>query len=81
MKITRKRIIFTYDPMDMPLSLQIGFCFVRAAVTSVILPRTSDFEPLCETTAPGYLKLVTVPSLFPLTLISFWVSLALDRLQ
>ena len=53
-------------------SLQIGFCFVRAAVACGILERTSGLEPLCETTASRFLKLGTVPSFCPFTLISFY---------
>ena len=45
----------------MVLSLQMGFSFVRAAVACAILERISVLEPLSETTAPRYLKLVTVP--------------------
>ena len=59
----------TFDPRDMLLSLQMGFSFVRAAVACVILERTSGLEPSSETTAPRYLKLVTVPSLCPFTFI------------
>ena len=58
MEMTRERISFTFDPRDM-LSFQIGFSFVRAAEACAILERTSGFEPLSETTAPRYLKLVT----------------------
>ena len=39
----------------------MGFRFVRAAVTCAILQRTSGLEQSSETTAPRYLKLVTVP--------------------
>ena len=62
MEMTRERISFTFDPRDMLLSLQMGFSFVRAAVACAILERTSGLEPSSETTAPRYLKLVTVPS-------------------
>ena len=54
--------MYTFDPRDMLLSLKIGFSFVRAAVACAILERISGFEPSSETTAPRYLKLVTVPS-------------------
>ena len=37
-----------------------------------ILERTSGLEPLCEITASRFLKLVTVPSFCPFTLISFY---------
>ena len=70
MEMTRERISFTFDPRDMLLSLQMGFSFVRAAVACAILERTSGLEPSPETTAPRYLKLVTVPSFCPFTFIS-----------
>ena len=53
------------------------FSFVRAAVACAILERTSGLEPSSETTAPRYLKLVTVPNFCPLTFISLWMSLVL----
>ena len=81
MEMTRKRINFSSDLRDMLLSLQLGFRSVRTAVVCAILERTSGFEPLCETTAPRYLKLDTVLSLCHLTLISLGMQLALDRLQ
>ena len=77
MEMTRECISFTFDPRDMLLSLQMGFSFVRAAVACSILERTSGLEPLSETTAPRYLKLVTVPSFCPFTFISLWMPLAL----
>ena len=75
--MTRERISFTFDPRDMLLSLQMGFSFVRAAVACAILERTSGLEPSSETTAPRYLKLVTVPNFCPFTIISLWMPLAL----
>ena len=77
MELTRERISFTFDPRDMLLSLQMGFSFVRAAVACAILERTSGLEPSSETTAPRYLKLVTVPNFCPFTFISLWMPLAL----
>ena len=68
MEMTRERICFTFDPRDMLLSLQMGFSFVRATVACAILERTSDLEPSSETTAPRYLKLVTVPNFCPFNL-------------
>ena len=73
METTRERISFTFDPRDMLLSLQTGFRFVRAAVACTILERTSGLEPSSETTAPRYLKLVTVPNFCPFTFISLWM--------
>ena len=39
--------------------------------------RTSGLGPSSETTAPRYLKLVTVPNFCPFTFISLWMQLAL----
>ena len=75
MEVTRERISFTFDPRDMLLSLQISF--VRAVVACAILERTSGLEPSSETTAPRYLKLVTMPNFCPFTFISLWMPLAL----
>ena len=77
MEMARKPISFTFDPIDMLLSLQIDFSFVRAEMVCAVLERISGFEPVSETTAPRYLKLVTVPSFCPYTLISLWMLLAL----
>ena len=68
--MTRERISFTSDPIDMLLSLQMGFSFVRAAVAYSIFERISGLEPSSQTTAPRYLKLVTVPSFGPLPYLS-----------
>ena len=75
-EMTRERISFTLDPRDM-LSLQMGFSFVRAAVACSILERTSGLEPSSETTAPRYLKLVTLPNFCPFTFSSLCMPLAL----
>ena len=78
MDMARERISYTFDPWDMLLSLQIGFGFVRPAMACAILESINlRFEPLSETVAPRYLKLVTIPSFCSLTLISLWMSLAL----
>ena len=55
----------------------MGFSLVRAAVACAILERTSGLEPSSETTAPRYLKLVTVPNFCSFTIISLWMPLAL----
>ena len=77
MEIIRECISFTFDPRDTLLSLQMGISFVRAAVACAILERTSGLEPSSETTAPRYLKLVTLPNFCPFTFISLWIPLAL----
>ena len=73
MEMTRERISFTFDLRDMVLLLQIGFSFVKAAVTCAILVRTSGFEPLSVTTVPMHLKPVTVSSFYHFTLVSLWM--------
>ena len=81
MEMTRERISSTFDPRDMLLSLQMGFSFVRAAVACAILERTSGLEPPSEATAPGYLKLVTVPKFCPFTFISHQFGLLCNDLH
>ena len=77
MEMTREHISITFNPRDMLLSLQMGFSFVRAAVACAILERTPGFKPSSETTAPRYLKLVTVLNFCPFTFIFLWMPLAL----
>ena len=75
--MTWERISFTLDQRDKLLSFQMGFSFIRAAVACSILVRVFGLEPSSETTAPRYLKLVTVPSFRPCTFISLWMPMAL----
>ena len=77
MEMTRECISFTFDKRDMLLSHQMGFSFVTAAVDCETLERIFGLEPSVETTAPRYLKLVTVPSFYPFTIISLWMPLVL----
>ena len=74
MEMTRENIGFTLDLRDRLLSLQIDFHFVRAVVACSILERTSGFEPLCETTAPRYLSLLSTQ------LLSLSLNLPLDAI-
>ena len=53
------------------------FSIITAVVACAILKRSCCFEPSSETIAPRYLKLVTVSSVSPFTLISLWVPLVL----
>ena len=62
MELSRERTSFTFDSRDTLLSRQMGFSFLRAAVACAIFERTSGLESSPETTAPRYLKLVTVPN-------------------
>ena len=57
----------------MLLSPQMGISFVRAAKACAILERISGLEPSSESTAPRYLRIVTVPSFCPFTFISLWM--------
>ena len=75
-EMTRTLINFTSDTRDV-LSLQISISFLRAAVACAILEKLSGLESSIETTAPRYLKCVTVPSIFPFTWISLYMRLAL----
>ena len=76
MEMTRECISFAFDLKDMLLSLQIGASFARAAMACAILERISGFESSSERTALRYLKLLTVSSFCPFTLISHWMPLA-----
>ena len=58
----------------MLLSFQIGFSLVNAAVACAILESISGLEPSAAITEPRYLKLVTVSSFCPFTLISVLIS-------
>ena len=72
MEMTRECISFTFDARDTLLSLQMCFSFLIAAVACAILERISCLEPPSVTTAPRYLKLVTVSNFCPFT---FFLSL------
>ena len=70
MDVTRERISHILELREIFLSFRTGFNLVNAAVVCVILGSISGLEPLSVITEPRYLKLVTVPSFYPLTLIS-----------
>ena len=59
------------------LSIQSGFNLVNAAVVCAILESISGLEPKSVMTEPRYLKLVTVSSFCPFTLISVLMPLVL----
>ena len=80
MEMARERTSFTFDPRDTLLFVQMGCSFVRAVVACAILERISGLEPSSETTAPRYLKLVTLLNFCPFTFISLWMPLALLRI-
>ena len=62
---------------DILLSFQAGFNLVNATVVCVILESISGLEPSSLITEPRYLKLVTVSSFCPFTLIYVFVPLVL----
>ena len=69
MDVTRKRISRILELREILLSIQTGFSLVNAAVVCAILESISGLEPSLVLTEPRYLKLVTVSSLCPFTLI------------
>ena len=69
MDVTRKHISHTLDLREILLSFQTGFNLVNAAVVCAILESTSGWEPSSVITEPRYLKLVTVSSFCPFSLI------------
>ena len=77
MDVTRERISHILELREMFLSIQTGFSLVDAAVVCAILECISGLEPLSDATEPRYLKLVTVSSLCPFTLISLLMLLLL----
>ena len=72
MDVTRERISRILE-----LSIQTGLSLVNAAVVCAILESISGLEPSSVITQPRYLKLVTVSSFCPFTVISALMSLAL----
>ena len=74
MDVTRERIL---ELAEILLSLQTGSNVVNAAVVSAIQESISDLEPSSDITEPRYLKLVTVLSFYPFTLISVLMPLVL----
>ena len=70
MDVTRERISCNLELREILLSFQTGFNLVSAAVICAILESISGLEPSSVITEPRQMKLVTVSSLCPLTLIS-----------
>ena len=77
MDVTRERISSILELREILLSIQIGFSLVNAAVACAILESISGLEPSSVITEPSYLKLVTVSSFCPLTLIFVLMPLVL----
>ena len=77
MDVTRERISHILELREILLSFQTGFNLVNAAVTCVVMESISGFEPSSVITEPRYLKIVTVSSACPFTLISVLMPLVL----
>ena len=77
MDVTRKRISRILELREILLSFETSFNLVNAAVVRAILESTSGLEPSPVITEPRYLKLVTVSSFYPFTLISVLTPLVL----
>ena len=75
--VTRERISRILELREILLLIQTGFTLVNAAVVCAILESISGLEPSSVITEPRYLKLVTVSSLCPFTLISVLMPLVL----
>ena len=70
MDVTREHISYILELRQILLSFQTGFNRVNAAVVCASLESISSFETSSVITEPRYLKLVTVLSFCPFTLIS-----------
>ena len=77
MDVRRERISRILELREILLSFQNGFNLVNAAVACAILESISGLEPSSVITEPRYLKLVTVSSFYPFTLISELMPLVL----
>ena len=75
--MTRERISRILELREILLTFQTGFSLVNATVVCAILESISRLEPLPDTTEPKCLKLVTVSSFCPFTLISVLMPLVL----
>ena len=75
--MTRKRISRILELREILLPFQTDFNLVNAAVVCAILESISSLELASVITEPRYLKLVTVSSFYPFTLISVLVPLVL----
>ena len=70
MDVTREHVSRILKLRVILLPFQTGLNLVSAAVVCAILESISGFEPSSVITEPRYLKLVTVSSFCPFTLIS-----------
>ena len=77
MDMTKERNSLIFEQRSMFLSSQMILSFVSAAMVWAILERTSRMDPSSVTMAPKYLKLWTVSSFSPLTLMLLLMPLVL----
>ena len=77
MNVTRKRISLILELREIVVPFQTGFNLVYAAVVCAILESISGLELSSVITEPRFLKLVTVSSFCPFTLISVLMPLVL----
>ena len=77
MDVTREHVSCILELREILLSFQTGFSLVNAVVVCTILESISGLERSSVITEPRYLKLVTVSSVYPFTLISVLMPLVL----
>ena len=70
MDVTREHISHILELREILLSFQTGFNLVNAAVACAVLESISGLEPSSVVIESTYLKLVTISSFCPFTLIS-----------
>ena len=78
MDVTRECTSRILELREILLSFQTGFNLVNAVVVCAFLENISGLEPSSVITEPRCLKLVTVSSFCPLTLISVLMLLVLS---
>ena len=77
MDVARECISRIFELREILLSFQTGFSFVNATVVCAILESIYGLEPSSVITEPRYLKLATVSSFCPFTLLSVLMPLVL----
>ena len=77
MDVTRECVSCILELREILLSFQDGFNLINAAVVYAVLESISGLDPSSVLTEPRYLKLVTVSSFCPFTLISMLMPLVL----
>ena len=77
MDVTRECIRRIFELREILLSFQTFFNLLNAVAVCAVLESISGLEPSSVITEPGHLKLVTVSSFCPFTLISVLTPLVL----